>query len=68
MKNSLKISKVIKPFKKTLKIEGDKSISIRWALLASYRVMCAGLLVLGGVHGVKGRAIDWASWVVRATV
>jgi len=35
MKNSLKISKVIKPFKKTLKIEGDKSISIRWALLAS---------------------------------
>ena len=35
MKNSLKISKVIKPFKRTLKIEGDKSISIRWALLAS---------------------------------
>ncbi len=35
MKNSLKISKVIKPYKKILKIEGDKSISIRWALLAS---------------------------------
>ncbi len=35
MKNYLKISKVIKPFKKTIKIEGDKSLSIRWALLAS---------------------------------
>ncbi len=35
MKNSLKISKVIKPFKKIINIEGDKSISIRWALLAS---------------------------------
>ncbi len=35
MKNYLKINKVIKPFKKTIKIEGDKSLSIRWALLAS---------------------------------
>ena len=35
MKNSLKINEIIKPFNKKLKIEGDKSISIRWALLAS---------------------------------
>ena len=35
MKNSLKISNIIYPFKKTINIEGDKSISIRWALLAS---------------------------------
>jgi len=31
----LKISKIIKPFKKSLNIEGDKSLSIRWSLLAS---------------------------------
>ncbi len=35
MKKKIKITNVIKPFKKTLEIEGDKSISIRWALLAS---------------------------------
>ena len=35
MKNYIKISKPIKPFNKSLKIEGDKSLSIRWALLAS---------------------------------
>ena len=35
MNNILKIKKRIKPFKKTLSIEGDKSLSIRWALLAS---------------------------------
>ena len=35
MSNILKIKKRIKPFKKTLSIEGDKSLSIRWALLAS---------------------------------
>ena len=35
MKNALKISKIIQPFKKKIEIEGDKSISIRWALLAS---------------------------------
>ena len=35
MKNYLSISKKIKPFKKTLEIEGDKSLSIRWALIAS---------------------------------
>jgi 3-phosphoshikimate 1-carboxyvinyltransferase len=33
--NSIKISKLIKPFNKSLNIEGDKSLSIRWALLAS---------------------------------
>ena len=35
MKKNLKILKTISPFNKTLEIEGDKSISIRWALLAS---------------------------------
>ena len=35
MKNKIKISKRIKPFNKVLKIDGDKSLSIRWALLAS---------------------------------
>ena len=33
--NKLVIKKTIKPFNKTLEIEGDKSLSIRWALLAS---------------------------------
>ena len=35
MKNIVEIKKKIKSFNKTIKIEGDKSISIRWALLAS---------------------------------
>ena len=35
MKNHVEISKKIKPFDKILKIEGDKSLSIRWALIAS---------------------------------
>ena len=35
MNKPINISKTIKPFNKTLKIEGDKSLSIRWALLAS---------------------------------
>ncbi len=35
MKNSLKISNIISPFRKKIIVEGDKSISIRWALLAS---------------------------------
>ena len=35
MKNQIKIKGTIKPFNKNLKIEGDKSLSIRWALLAS---------------------------------
>tara|TARA_B100000579_G_scaffold437743_1_gene468716 strand:- start:2148 stop:3473 length:1326 start_codon:yes stop_codon:yes gene_type:complete len=35
MTNYLKIFNVIKPFNKTIKIEGDKSLSIRWALIAS---------------------------------
>ena len=35
MKNQISINKTIKPFNKILKIEGDKSLSIRWALLAS---------------------------------
>ena len=35
MKSYLNICKKIKPFKKSLEIEGDKSLSIRWALIAS---------------------------------
>ena len=35
MKHYVKIEKKIQPFNKTLDIEGDKSLSIRWALLAS---------------------------------
>ncbi len=35
MKNKLKIFQQIKPFNKVISIEGDKSLSIRWALLAS---------------------------------
>ena len=31
----ISISKTIQPFNKNLTIEGDKSLSIRWALLAS---------------------------------
>tara|TARA_B100001063_G_C16770004_1_gene561019 strand:+ start:2098 stop:3423 length:1326 start_codon:yes stop_codon:yes gene_type:complete len=35
MKNSVEINETIKPFNKSIDIEGDKSLSIRWALLAS---------------------------------
>ena len=35
MNNVIRISKLIRPFKKTIFIDGDKSLSIRWALLAS---------------------------------
>ena len=35
MKQNITIFKKIKPFNKILSIEGDKSLSIRWALLAS---------------------------------
>ena len=35
MNKVFKITKTIKPFKKTISIEGDKSISIEWALIAS---------------------------------
>ena len=35
MKKYVKIFEKIKPFNKSLKIEGDKSLSIRWALIAS---------------------------------
>ncbi len=38
MKNQIIINKVISPFKKNLEIEGDKSLSIRWALLASQAI------------------------------
>ena len=35
MKKIFKINNTIKPFKKVIKVEGDKSLSIRWVLLAS---------------------------------
>jgi len=35
MSNKIYINNTLKPFNKILKIEGDKSLSIRWALLAS---------------------------------
>ena len=35
MRDILKIDQTIKPFNKKIEIEGDKSLSIRWALLAS---------------------------------
>ena len=35
MKKTLRISKIIKPYKKVINVEGDKSLSIRWVLLAS---------------------------------
>ena len=35
MKNKIKINNIIEPFNKSLLIDGDKSLSIRWALLAS---------------------------------
>ncbi len=38
MKRKIRITNGIKPFDKTLEIEGDKSISIRWALLASQAI------------------------------
>ena len=38
MSNFIKIKKTIKSFKKSIEIDGDKSLSIRWALLASQAV------------------------------
>ena len=35
MNNSVKIIGKIKPFNKIIHVDGDKSISIRWLLLAS---------------------------------
>ncbi len=35
MNNKILIKRTIKPFNKKIEIEGDKSLSIRWALLAS---------------------------------
>ncbi len=39
MNNKTLVKNTIKPFNKTVRIEGDKSLSIRWALLAS---QCVG--------------------------
>ena len=35
MKKYLVINKTIKPFKKRITVDGDKSISIRWVLISS---------------------------------
>ena len=35
MSNKIQINNTLKPFNKIIEIEGDKSLSIRWALLAS---------------------------------
>ncbi len=35
MKNALKISENVLPYNKKIIVEGDKSLSIRWVLLAS---------------------------------
>ena len=35
MKKIFKINRIIKPFKKIINTEGDKSLSIRWVLMAS---------------------------------
>ena len=35
MKKIFEINKTIKPYKKVIKVEGDKSLSIRWVLLSS---------------------------------
>ena len=38
MSKKILIKQIIKPFNKTIEIEGDKSLSIRWALLASQAI------------------------------
>ena len=38
MKNTIIIKKTLKPFNSNIKIEGDKSLSIRWALMASQAI------------------------------
>ena len=38
MSNKIEIKNTIKPFNKKVEIEGDKSLSIRWALLASQSI------------------------------
>ena len=38
MNNSISITKTIKSFNRSIEIEGDKSLSIRWSLLASQAI------------------------------
>ena len=38
MTNYINIKVIIKSYNKTISIEGDKSLSIRWALLASQAI------------------------------
>ena len=38
MNNKILIKGTLKPFNKVINIEGDKSLSIRWALLASQSI------------------------------
>ena len=46
MKNFIKIDRVINPFNKTIYVEGDKSLFIRWVLLSSLskKSVCYNLL------------------------
>ena len=38
MNNTISVTKTIKSFNQTIKIEGDKSLSIRWSLIASQAI------------------------------
>ena len=38
MNRPIYINKILEPFQKTIEVEGDKSLSIRWALLASQAI------------------------------
>ena len=60
MKNKIRIKGIIKSYHNTLEIEGDKSLSIRWALLASQatgKSKCYNLLmsedVLSALNTIK---------------
>ena len=46
MKKYLKICEKIKPYNKSITIDGDKSLSIRWALIASQASGKSFLLIL----------------------
>jgi 3-phosphoshikimate 1-carboxyvinyltransferase len=65
MKNTLKIYKNILPYNKKIMVEGDKSLSIRWVLLASqasglskaYNLLMSGD-VLAAIESIKRLGID----------
>ena len=68
MRNLVQINNPIKSFNKTIEIEGDKSLSIRWALLASQakgKSKCFNLLksedVINTLNCLKN-TVGWYSW------